>query len=366
MATWSRSLSRRRADMRRHGILRFASLAAWLAVTACGNGPAGHSSAAAGTTAGEAARAASQASTSGNATAGNWTPTKTAWGDPDLQGQWNNQSSTPLERPTQGPLAGRESISEEEAEALYNAERQSFDEAPQAGDPGTYNAFWRDDGKQLTRTSLIVDPEDGRVPAYTPAAAARLTTARAARAQRGRADSYIDLPAWTRCISRGWNGIGSWYSSNYQIFQSPGYVVILQELIHEPRIIPLDGRGHLPGRTTQWLGDSRGHWDGTTLVVETTNFDPRASFRGSGPHMKLVERFTRTDANTIDYRFTVDDPETFVRPWTVSLPMRKQTDGITIFEYACHEGNHAMIGILGGARAEEREAAAKSGRRASQ
>ena len=161
------------------------------------------------------------------------------------------------------------------------AERRSFDEAPRAGDPGTYNAFWRDEGKALTRTSLITDPPDGRVPPFTAEAQARLAAERAERSKRGPADSYTDLSLWTRCVSRGWNGIGSWYSSNYQIFQSPGYVVVFQELIHEPRIIPLDGRPHLPQGTMQWLGDSRGRWDGDTLVVETTNFDPRTSFQGS-------------------------------------------------------------------------------------
>jgi hypothetical protein len=286
-----------------------------------------------------------------------WTPPRTSWGDPDLQGQWNSQTSTPLERPLSGPLAGKETITEEEAETFEQAERQSFDEAPRAGDPGTYNAFWRDEGKALTRTSLIVDPPDGRVPPYTPEAEKRLAAERADRSKRGPADSYTDLTLWTRCISRGWNGIGSWYSSNYQIFQSPGYVVVFQELIHEPRIIPLDGRPHLPQGVGQWLGDSRGRWEGGTLVVETTNFDPKTSYRGSRETLRLVERYTPRDANTLDYEFTVDDPKTFTRPWTVSRPMRRQTDAITIFEYACHEGNYAMAGILRGARAEEKAAA---------
>jgi hypothetical protein len=290
-------------------------------------------------------------------TPSSWTPPRTPWGDPDLQGQWNNQTSTPLERPLTGPLAGRETITDEEAETYERTQRQLFDEAPRAGDPGTYNAFWRDEGKALTRTSLIVDPPDGRVPAYTPEAAKRLAAERAERARRGPADSYTDLSPWTRCISRGWNGIGSWYSSNYQIFQSPGYVVVFQELIHEPRIIPLDGRPHLPRGVGQWLGDSRGHWEGNTLVVETTNFDPKTNFRGSRDTLRLIERYTPIDANNLGYEFTIDDPETFTRAWTVSRPMRRQTDGITIYEYACHEGNYAMSGILRGARVEEESAA---------
>ena len=282
-----------------------------------------------------------------------WTPPLTPWGDPDIQGQWNNQTATPLERPASGPLAGREQISEEEAETFEQTERESFDQAPRAGDPGTYNAFWRDEGKALTRTSLITDPPDGRVPPLTSEAETRLAAERAERSKRGPADSYTDLSLWTRCISRGWNGIGSWYSSNYQIFQSPGYVVVYQELIHEPRIIPLDGRPHLPQGVGQWLGDSRGRWEGQTLVVETTNFDPRTNFRGSRDTLRLVERYTLRDTNNLDYEFTIDDPKTFTMPWTASRPMRRQTDGISVFEYACHEGNYAMTGILKGARMEE-------------
>ena len=292
-----------------------------------------------------------------------WTPQRTSWGDPDIRGQWNSQTSTPLERPVSGPLANRDQISEEEAETFEQTERRSFDEPPRQGDPGTYNAFWRDEGKALTRTSLITDPPDGRIPPYTPEAEKRLAAERAERSRRGPADSYTDLSLWTRCISRGWNGIGSWYSSNYQIFQSPGYVVVFQELIHEPRIIPLDGRAHLPGGVKQWLGDSRGRWEGNTLVVETTNFDPRTSFRGSRDTLRLVERYTPRDANTLDYEFTIDDATTFTRPWTAARPMRRQTDGISIFEYACHEGNHAMTGILRGARFEERTAASSPTRR---
>src|SRR5580765_5806684 len=279
-----------------------------------------------------------------------WTPGRTAWGDPDLQGQWNSQTSTPLERPRAGKFAGKDTISEEEAEEYHREQRESFDAPPTAGDPGTYNAFWRDDGKALTRTSLIVDPPDGRVPSYTPEAEARVAAERKERSQRGPADSYTDMSSWTRCISRGWSGIGSWYSSNYQIFQSPGYVVVFQELIHESRIIPLDGRPHLAQRVGQWLGDSRGHWEGNTLVVDTTNFDPKTNYQGSRETLHLIERYTPTDANTLDYQFTVNDPKTFTKPWTVSRPMRRETGMVTIFEYACHEGNYAMTNMLTGAR----------------
>jgi hypothetical protein len=280
---------------------------------------------------------------------------RTAWGDPDLQGQWNSQTSTPLERPLTGALAGKETITDDEAESLEQDHLARGDAPPAAGDPGTYNSFWFDRGKGLKRTSLILDPPDGRVPAYTPEAQQRLEAERAERATRGPADSYADLPPWTRCITRGWNGIGSNYSSNTQIFQSPGYVVVLQELIHEPRFIPLDGRDGIPSGIPQWLGVSRGHWEGDTLVVETRNFEPRGSFRGSSPALVLTERFTRTSADDIDYRFTMHDPSTYVKDWTVGRPMRRETGKITMFEYACHEGNIAMPGILAGARKQEQQ-----------
>jgi len=283
----------------------------------------------------------------------------TSWGDPDLQGQWNSQTSTPLERPLSGALAEKDALSEEEAESIESANLARADGPPAAGDPGTYNSFWFDRGKGLARTSLIIDPPDGRVPAYTPAAEQRLAAERAERAKRGPADSYADLPIWPRCITRGWNGIGSNYSSNTQIFQSPGYVVILQELIHESRVIPLDGRDGLPARVQQWLGVSRGRWDGNTLVVEPRNFDPRSSYRGSSPELLLIERYTRVSPDAIDYQFTMHDPTIYVKDWTVGRPMRRETGKLTIFEYACHEGNYAMEGILAGARLQDKEAAAK-------
>ena len=284
----------------------------------------------------------------------------TAWGDPDLQGQWNSQTSTPLQRPLEGPLARLGTLTAEEAETLEATNRANFDLPPREGSVGNYNAFWRDVGKALTRTSLIIDPTEGRIPPLSREGQARMTAERAERSTRGPSnspDTYEDLTPWTRCISRGWNGIGSWYSSNYQIFQSPEYVVVFQELIHEARIIPLDGRPHLPNTITQWMGDSRGHWEGSTLVVETMNFDPKTSYQGSRDTLHLIERYTRVDENTIDYQFTVDDPQTFTRPWTVSRPMTQITDRVSIFEYACHEGNYAMEGILAGARAEEKAAA---------
>ncbi len=288
--------------------------------------------------------------------AGSWAPPITAWGDPDLQGQWNSQTSTPLQRPLEGALAGRPTLTAEEAETIESGNRESFDLPPRPGSVGNYNAFWRDIGTPLSRTSLIVDPPGGRIPTLSPEGEQRIERERVVRSTRGPAtspDTYTDLSPWTRCVSRGWNGIGSWYSSNYQIFQSPGYVVVFQELIHEARIIPLDGRPHLPGAVRQWMGDSRGHWEGDTLVVETTNFSAKTSYQGSRENLHLVERYTRVDDGTLGYEFTVTDPDTFTRPWTVSRPMRQITDRVSIFEYACHEGNYAMAGILAGARLEE-------------
>ena len=296
------------------------------------------------------------------ATAATWTAPLTSWGDPDLQGQWNSQTSTPLQRPREGPLAGRDTLTLEEAETLEATNRANFDLPPREGSVGNYNAFWRDVGRALTRTSLIIDPPDGRIPPLSPEGQSRIDEEGAERSTRGPSnspDTYKDLSRWTRCISRGWNGIGSWYSSNYQIFQSAGYVVVFQELIHEARIIPLDGRTHLPGSIPQWMGDSRGHWEGNTLVVDTTNFDSKTSYQGSRDTLHLIERYTRVDENTIDYRFTIDDLQTFARPWTVLRPMTRVTDRVSIFEYACHEGNYAMEGILAGARAEEKAAATR-------
>ncbi len=289
-----------------------------------------------------------------------WSPPTTAWGDPDLQGQWNSQTSTPLERPLDGPLSGRDTVTEDEAETIETANRARFDLPPRTGSVGNYNAFWRDVGTPLTRTSLIIDPPDGRIPPLSPEGEARIEAERATRGTRcpsNSPDTYEDLTPWTRCISRGWNGIGSWYSSNYQIFQTPGYVVVFQELIHEARIIPLDGRPHLPGSVRQWMGDSRGRWEGNTLVVETTNFSPKTSYQGSRGTLHLTERYTRVDEHTIDYRFTINDPHTFSRPWTVERPMSRIAGRVSIFEYACHEGNYAMKGILAGARMAEQEGA---------
>lgn len=291
-----------------------------------------------------------------------WTPPRTPWGDPDLQGTWNNGTITPLERPKQ--YSGRERLSDEEVAALNGDAATRADRREQKGTDAdvnqAYNAFWWDRGKSLGRTSLIVDPPDGRIPAYTPEGQKRVAAA-ANFGGRG-ADSWLDRNLQERCVVyRPIPPIPTGYNNNYVIVQSPGYVAILQEEIHETRIIPLERRPHISPTIRQWLGDSRGHWEDNTLVVETTNFTDKTNFRGSRGNLRVVERFTRVDSGTLDYQFTVDDPTTWTRPWTAALPWQK-SDG-ELYEYACHEGNEGMTGILSGARAEEKvaEEAAKKG-----
>jgi hypothetical protein len=285
---------------------------------------------------------------------------RTPWGDPDLQGFWATPSTvaTPLERP-EG--AGEELSDEERAarEEWVRNRRDTSDQVrrfnPRADPVGNYNDFWTPEEAAMSRrTSLIVDPPNGRVPALTPEAQKRNAEQAEARRQRGTADNPEDLGVWSRCIARvGAPIVPGPYNNNYQIVQSPGYVVIVAEVI-DTRVIPIDGRPHLPSSMTSWLGDSRGHWEGETLVVETTNFSEKVNFRGAGPNMRLVERFTRTSPTTVEYQFTVEDPTTFTRPWTV-LNTMSTLDG-AIYEYACHEGNSSMMTSLTGARAEEKAA----------
>jgi hypothetical protein len=288
---------------------------------------------------------------------------RTPWGDPDLQGIWSNTTTTPLERLPEA--SDKTVLTDEERSALAGkvAERLNQDRAPApAGGVVAYNEFWYERGTLTNRTSLITDPPEGKLPPFTPEAQKRWDAMTAER-RRGAAESWLDRSPYDRCITRGMPGtmMPGFYNHNYQIFQAPGYVAIVVEMIHDARIIPIDGRPHLNGSVRQWLGDSRGHWEGNTLVVETTNLNDkvfeRAAATGFGGNLKLTERFTRVNANTVDYQFTVDDPRTFTRPWTVSAPMSR-IEG-PLFEYACHEGNYAMPGILGGARAQEKAEAAK-------
>ena len=288
-------------------------------------------------------------------TAGQAQP-RTPWGDPDLQGIWTNTTTTPLERPD--ALAGRDVLTDEERAELDEEAIRNADQPPRTRDTGSYNSFWLEKGKRSEQTSLVVDPADGKLPPFTAAAQERVEALAAARQQP--TASWEGLNVFDRCIARGLPGamMPGFYNHNYHILQTPGYVVILLEMLHDVRIIPLDERPHLPRGIHQWLGDSRGRWEGDTLVVETTNVADKVNeFRrshtvfGASRHLHLEERFARVGPDVIDYTFTVTDPTTFTRPWTGAAPMHR-TEG-PIYEYACHEGNYAMEHILRGARAQE-------------
>jgi hypothetical protein len=286
---------------------------------------------------------------------------RTVDGQPDLQGVWNFSTITPLERPAE--FAGREFLGDEEAKQLeqrtaVQSNRDNRGQSADADVASAYNEFWWDRGVHVARvngkarTSLIVDPPDGRIPALTAAGQARATARADARRQHG-ADGPEDRSLGERCLlfNAGPPMLSGPYNNYVQILQTRDHVVIMNEMIHDTRIVPLDGRPHLPSSIRSWLGDSRGRWDGTTLVVETTNFTPKTNVRGSGEQLRLVERFTRSGAGTLLYEFTIDDPASFTKPWTAVLPMAKTDD--RIYEYACHEGNYAMTGMLRGARRAE-------------
>lgn len=280
----------------------------------------------------------------------------------DLQGIWTNTTITPLERPVS--LAGKQVFTPEEA-AKYEKETNQRNDAdnresnPEADVNHAYNQFWWDRGTKVVpglRTSLIADPPDGRVPALTPEAQKRMA-AQFAYAREHSTDGPENRSLQERCLN--WPTAGppmlpSFYNNEYQIVQTPSTVAIVIEMIHDVRIIPIDGSPHLPSSIRQWMGDSRGHWDGNTLVVDTTNFTDQSRFRGADENLHLTERFTRVNPNTLLYEFTVDDPTAFTKPWTAQIPMTK-TKG-PVFEYACHEGNYAMVDILAGARAAEKKA----------
>ena len=313
-------------------------------------------------------------------------PPRTSWGQPDLQGVWDFRTITPLERPAE--FSGQKSLTDEEASGL---EREAADRIARLAAPsevrteplpaggggqavGAYNNFWFDAGTTVIedrRTSLIEDPPDGRLPALRPTALEQVGSAtedlpghRPVRYRTGGigSDGPEDRGLAVRCLL-GFNSgppmMPSYYNNHMQLFQTPNQVVILNEMVHDARIVPLDGRPHLPRDVRQWMGDARGHWDGDTLVVETTNFtDKTPSFNptitesvGSGETLTLTERFRRVDADTLHYEFTIDDPASFTRAFTVVVPMRRST--VPVFEYACHEGNYGLLNILRGARVEE-------------
>jgi hypothetical protein len=286
-----------------------------------------------------------------------WTVPRTAWGDPDLQGIWNNAVTTPMERLTDEEVAARKIVQPDAIRRKLVAAT-----GPPAG--------WSDRGRPTEQRFLVVDPPDGRIP-MTPDAIKRLNAREEGRKGRGEADSWLDRSPWERCITRTLPTamIPDGYNANYHILQTKEYVAIVVEMVHEARIIPMNNRPHVSGHIRQWFGDSRGRWEGNTLVVVTTNFNDkldggpllpshpqRHAYRGSGATLRLTERFTRISPTTIDYRFTVEDPNTFTRPYTVSIPMTKDDTQNVLVEYSCHEGNLGMVNMLTGARADEKGA----------
>jgi len=300
-----------------------------------------------------------------------WTPTRLADGQPNIQGMWNNEEAnfTPLELPAE--LSGRTSFTKEELQKLAESRRKaSLDQGDQRGkgDPGFYSLYWFDwywrNAAAGDWPALLVEPKTGKMPALTP------------EAQKVNAyirdhlhDTYSNMESGDRCISRGVFGmmLPTAYNNAKLILQAPGYVVIHSEMIHNARIIPLDGRPHLGQAIRNWEGDPRGRWEGNTLVVESTNFRPVDNMRAAGgrarqtERRRLVERFTITDANTLKYSVSMDDPTTYTAPWTVSYPYTRD-DKYQQFEYACHEGNHAVPNSLSGERALERARSKPSSR----
>ena len=287
---------------------------------------------------------------------------RTPDGQPDFQGVWDTSTLTPLERPAE--FAGKEFLTEQEAaeyasRTLQEVNTDRRDGSNEADLRRNYNEFWRDRGTTVVpsrRTSLIVDPPDGKIPAFTPEWAKK----RSAQAQAQRLLSGPeDLALRIRCISRGLPMVPTPNNNFFQIVQGPGYIVILQEMMYEARVIPLNGplngRPHAPQAVRGYMGDARGHWEGETLVIDTTNFIGKNDFLGADENLHLIERISRPDADTLLYRFTVDDPTAFTKRWSGEIPMRKTREGI--FNYECHEGNYTMTDILAGARAQEKKAA---------
>ena len=314
-----------------------------------------------------------------------WTLSRTPDGQPDLQGYWTNATYTPLERPEH---VTKEFYTEEEYAALRTS---GTGDGRNAGDHRTTLGRWianpeaaPDSGSladvhydfsqfglartqstvvETLRTSLITDPPDGRIPPLTTEGESRAADRAEARRQRGgRWDAAENNFLSDRCIivNAGPPVLPSGYNNAYQILQGQGYVVILVEMIHDARIIPLDGRPHPASSIRQWMGGSRGHWEGETLVVETTNFTDKTAFRGSSKNLRIVERFTRVADDTILYSFTAEDPSTWTRPWSAEVPMKKRRGPIV--EYACHEGNYSMYNALSGARSDEERAAEDAAR----
>jgi hypothetical protein len=320
-----------------------------------------------------------------------WTVPRLPDGHPDLQGTWANNYATPFERPKE--LADHPRLSDEEVAALrahaaelfagdsdaafgdavfvaalknigkYKAGGLSTPGAAVAGDgfdkdTGNYNEFWLVDREFDNRTSLVTDPPDGRVPPLTPEAAKRIARANEQRSLHP-ADGPEDRPLGERCLSFGYPRLNAGYNSYYQIFQTHENVAILNEMGHDAHIVLIDAKAALSDRIRQWNGSSRGHWEGDTLVIETANYSPASEFRGAAENLRVTERYTRTGPTTLKYEATFADEGTWTKPWTVMIPLRRTDEHI--YEYACHEGNIAMVGILSGARAKEKQRSADHG-----
>ena len=303
-----------------------------------------------------------------------WVAPRTADGHADLQGVWANNNATPLERPAE--WAGKARLTEEELADLQAAAAEATDPGQDAlfGDQlvlaaiaktkaesydpttGNYNGFWVVERDFNDRTSLVIDPPDGRIPALAPAAE-RLLAERAAYRAEHPADTWDDVPLQERCVTYGVPRIGAGYNSYYQIFQTADYLVFYMEMNHDARIIPLDDRPPLDTAVRQWHGDSRGYWEGDTLLVETRNYSPKSRFRGASDNLRVVEKFTRTGPDTLEYAVTIDDPTIWTSSWTASIPLLRSDDAI--YEYACHEGNYGMEGILAGHRVQEAREASR-------
>ncbi len=302
----------------------------------------------------------------------NYQVPRTVDGAPDFQGMWTNNTITPLSRPEEFGdklvLTAEEAFELEKRVADYSTEQDApSDPNREAPDKGrieladSYNNFWFDDGTHVARyndefrSSLIVDPQNGRMPAYTPAAEERIRIAREEREQRGAFAGPESRPLAERCLlsfssSGGPPMLPILYNNHYQIVQSPGYVMILVEMVHDARIIRIDD-DPLPAAQHRWLGDSIGHWEGDTLVVETSNFNPNQRFANASENFQITERFTRVADEVINYSFTISDPDTFEQDWTAEIPMKLTDD--RLYEYACHEGNYSLPGVLAGARLDE-------------
>jgi hypothetical protein len=296
----------------------------------------------------------------------NWTPPKTSWGDPDLQGQWPATANIPMQRPTN--LGERAELTDEElAQRESQAKKQAAEDGEEVAKGNTEvtinpPSYWVEHGKPVRQASLVVDPPNGRIPPLTPEGKA------AVQAQRGglgpgshfpdKVDSWEDFDIYSRCITRGMvsSMLPTLYNFGNEIVQAPGYVIIRNEMIHETRVIPLDGRPHVGKGVVTYMGDSRGHWDGNTLVVETTNLKAQPGAGGGlfSDAAVLTERFTRTSPNDLSYDLTVNDLKTWTKPWSLHMPY-KQDPHYKIYEYACHEGNYMMLDALSGARDLEKK-----------